>query len=199
MPSAQKTFVNLLTFQHINLTCLFECNSLNSSKFDRICDKILNIFLKKWHPPSARMEYQATFSTAKWNTLMRINPNIPCQVAKHATMNIRVFKNCFQQSQYLYYLLSPYLTNRIHLEKLKNWPKGYRNWHAVGRSVWTLVYEHATPKYHSHEEKKKRERKKEEWARKRKLVEYINQQQAKIQQWTFLQKQSYYQVTTGSD
>jgi len=48
---------------------LFECNSFNSSKFDRICDKILNIFSKKWHPPSARIEYQATFSTAKWNTL----------------------------------------------------------------------------------------------------------------------------------
>ena len=60
------------------------------------------------------------------HSLMRINPNIPCQVAKHATMNISVFKNCFQQSQYLYYLSSPYLTNTIHLEKLKNnWPKGY--------------------------------------------------------------------------
>ena len=40
-----------------------------SSKFNRQCDYVLEMFSKKWQPHSARAEYFQTFSISKWESL----------------------------------------------------------------------------------------------------------------------------------
>ena len=37
--------------------------------FDKKCDQILNAFSRKWHPPSARIDYETTFAISKWKAL----------------------------------------------------------------------------------------------------------------------------------
>ena len=41
----------------------------NDSMFNRDCSRILGIFKKKWNPKEARVEYEETFSSARWKAL----------------------------------------------------------------------------------------------------------------------------------
>ena len=37
--------------------------------FEKKCNQILNAFSRKWHPSSARRDYEMTFTLSKWKTL----------------------------------------------------------------------------------------------------------------------------------
>ena len=39
------------------------------SIFNRHCDKIIEGWNKKWHPPETRLQYESTFSMANWKAL----------------------------------------------------------------------------------------------------------------------------------
>ena len=165
---------------------LFECNSLHSSKFDRICDTILNTFSKKWHPPSARIEYQATFSTAKWNTLLDEDKS------KHTLSSC---KACYHEHQRLQEVFPG---KPVFILPIVTLPKQHSASRKAEKQLakkllteidmqWEDQYEHSftdtlpqnVPDTNLTKKKTKGERKKEERASKRKLVEHINQQQAK--------------------
>ena len=64
---------------------IFESDSSHSSTFDKMCDTVLNMFSKKWHPSTGRIEYTATFSTAKWKALSdeSISQSIPFPAVTH--------------------------------------------------------------------------------------------------------------------
>ena len=175
---------NIPTYQ-LDLS-LFECNSLNSSKFDRIYDKILNIFSKKWHPTSACIEYQVTFSTAKWNTLSDEDKS------KHTLSSC---KACYHEHQRLQELFP---AKPVFVLPIVTLPDQHDTSRKAEKQLakrllteidmqWEDRYEHSfidmlpqnVPDTNLTKKKTKGERKKEERARKRKLVEYINQQQAK--------------------
>ena len=48
---------------------MFKSNKSRPTRFDNLCESILQHFAKKWHPVSARLEYTETFSIAKWKGL----------------------------------------------------------------------------------------------------------------------------------
>ena len=102
---------------------IFESDSSHSSTFDKMCDTVLNMFSKKWHPSTARIEYTATFSTAKWKALSDESKS------KHTLSNCEA---CYYEFQHLQEtfpvkpvfvpptLLSLFLNNRAHPKKQKS-------------------------------------------------------------------------------
>ena len=49
----------------------FEANDNQSSQFDHDCEKIVQIWSKRWNPSSTRQEYEATFAIQKWKDLSK--------------------------------------------------------------------------------------------------------------------------------
>ena len=47
----------------------FDASSDRGSLFYRHCDKIIESWSKKWHPPENRLKYESTFSMANWKAL----------------------------------------------------------------------------------------------------------------------------------
>ena len=75
---------------------IFESDSSHSSTFDKMCDTVLNMFSKKWHSSTARIEYTATFPLPNGrHCLMRVSQSIPFPTVKHAIMNFNISRKHF--------------------------------------------------------------------------------------------------------
>ena len=47
----------------------FVSDGSHNTTFDKNCESILNMFRKKWHPHTRRLDYETTFSVASWKSL----------------------------------------------------------------------------------------------------------------------------------
>lgn len=66
------------------------------SQFERDCAHVNKAFSSKWHPATARVQYESQFSTSKWKSLSADEKN------KHTLGNCEACYIQFQQYQQLY-------------------------------------------------------------------------------------------------
>jgi hypothetical protein len=55
----------------------FEADDKMLSQFDQDCEKIMQIWSKRWNPNSACQDYEATFAIQKWNNHQNKNSSTP--------------------------------------------------------------------------------------------------------------------------
>ena len=167
---------------------LFDSCATKWSPFDKHCDTIVKLFLKKWHPTAKRVEYTNTFSIEKWKALPE------SEKSKHTLSKCKAcchedIQKAFPGKPVYTPPIPPPIINQenIPLNTISNEKELGRKVLQEINSVWQDKFDHPItkvipkimPEANLTEKETKSKRRAQSRKQKRQIVQEVNQQLAK--------------------